>query len=1464
VSRIIVHLDADAFYASVEQAADSRLRGKPMAVGGEKRGVIASASYEARKFGVRSAMPTAQARRLCPKLIVLPGDYERYELFSQWMFAYCHDFTPEVEQTSIDEGYYELSAVSKPAVEVAETVRRAIGQRLRITVSEGIASNKLVSAIASKLNKPAGFQQIQAGRETEFLHPLPAKWLPGVGPVLEGRLHAAGLSWIRQVASTPTEMLHLLVGAQAPVLRQFAMGIDERPLLAAREPQKTFSQQETFASDLTDEGYVEALLRRMADRLFASVRAEGRSVRTLTVKVRYNDLAEDQASESLVEPTDLETDVYGRLAWLLHKAWKRRVSLRLVSLKLSQVHSACFRSELPLEARTRQQLATARLAPVIDELRRVRGHGVILRGHDFRLREPPLADLASASAPASARGATAGVRVRLRPLGGKPATPEPYVSLRNRSHYTFLDSTLSPASIVGLAKAHGMPAVGLTDIGNLHGVVEFVQAARAAGIQPILGAEVRLERGTLVLHVENARGYHHLCRILSRQADRAAARGEGESVANQQRAVLRPEMLAGQTEGLVAVSDDVSLADLFPGRFYRLVTGRPAAGKFPAVAAPAVHHGLPTERQKFDILQSIRTLTLLREPHPEKRMGGRLHFRTPAEMRVGCAATPEWLEHGREIAERCRFEMPFGKPQFPVFAAPDGSTSREFLRRLVGEGLRRRYGERFRRHEAQVDEELGIIGEVGYEDYFLITWDILQECRRRGISWITRGSAADSLVCYCLGISDVCPIRFDLYFRRFLNRERMSLNKLPDIDLDFPHDAKDTVVELIFAKYGTGHCAVVGGFSTFQMRSAFAEVAKVLGVAEREVRRFTERFPWSFRDPTAPDTVDTRSLAERLQGNLEARDLPVEEEPYRTALETAVFLDGMPRYPKMHPCGVVLSRQPMLELTPTFIAAKGYPTTHLDMDAVEAVGLVKMDILAQGGLAAMRDVTRWLQARGIALDLDRCVARDAATGALIQGDPTTPEPWVDPKVWSMIASGQARAVHHIESPAMTSLCRMSAVKDIDGLVAIVSVIRPGAANEGKKMSFTRRYQGLEPVTYPDPSLAACLRSTFGLVVYEEHILQICEAFAGLSPGRADVLRRALNKQKQDVLLEIHGEFVASATRRGHAMAKIEEVWDLVTGFAGYAFCKAHSTAYGVEAYQSAWLKQYFPVEFMGAVLSNGKGFYDPLVYVLECHRLGIRLRPPTVNAPGPMFEPEGSFLRVPLTRVKGLTERTCLQILKARQEGAFRSQVDFYHRVAPSREEFEAMIRVGAFDVFGETRTRQFWQAQHLCTTYGSTKDPNQGWLLPPAGLEALPSVPLEEPGRRQRLQWETELLGFAVSGHPLDLHDDIAWETYCPVERLAGHAGETIVTCGLVVEQRTHHQVTGEPMKFMTLADYTGMVETELFAQTYRSHALSTIRYPVLEVEARVEPFENGHGFSLRVLRAGAPRKRWEKEFQV
>ncbi len=914
MSRVIVHLDADAFFAAVEQAADPKLRGKAIAVGGERRGIIASASYEARKFGVYTPMPTMRARKLCPKLIVLPGNFERYEQFSNWMFGYCYDFTPDVEQTSIDEGYFDLSANRKKSpAEIALTIRRAIGQKLKIMVSEGIATNKLSSAVASKLTKPAAFNEILRGKEREFLHPLPNKWLPGVGPKTSLRLDAAGLAQICHVAATPLEMLELLLGNQAAGIRQFAHGIDERPLIPAREPQKTFSHQETFGGDLTDEDYVEATLRRMADSLFAKVREDGRSIRTLTVKVRYNDMVEDQLSESLFEPTDLETDVYGRLHEMLRRAWKRRVSLRLVSLKLSNVYDGRFRSELPLEVSAQRQDARSRVAVVIDELRKARGHSVILRGHDFLLRNGPRELLAEADGPPVTKKSKLQIIVRQRATS--------YVPLRCHSYYSFLDSTLSPTAIVQLAKQHELPAVALTDTGNLHGVVEFVQAAQAESIKPIIGGELRIGSHPLLLYATNATGYLNLCRLLSRHAE--GAESDEASVAAKQRQPLKRSSLAQHNDGLLAVSSDSTLAEFFAGRFYGAATLREGN-----IACPAVHYAKPEDRPRYDILQSVRTLTLLEHEHPDKRSGGRFHFRTPTEFGAMCAQRPEWIRATHEIAARCEFTFPFGKPQFPAFIAPDGSTSSDLLRRLVLDGLRSRYvGKRIvsdtgadvplTQVRAQVEEELSIIAEVGYEDYFLITWDLLQTCRERGIEWITRGSAADSLVCYCLGISDVCPIRFGLYFRRFLNKERMALHKLPDIDIDFAHDRKDDVVKIIFDKYGREYCAVVGGFSTFQARSAFADVAKVLGLSEHQVRRFTEHFPWSFGSSWEPTGFETARLVELLRVNPECSDMPLTEEPYKTAIETAGFLDGFPRHPKMHPCGVVLSRQPMHTLTPT-------------------------------------------------------------------------------------------------------------------------------------------------------------------------------------------------------------------------------------------------------------------------------------------------------------------------------------------------------------------------------------------------------------------------------------------------------------------------------------------------------------------------------------------------------------------
>jgi DNA-directed DNA polymerase III PolC len=1544
--RRIVHLDADAFFASVEQAADPRLRGKPIAVGGEKRGIIASASYEARRFGIYTPMPTIMARRLCPKLILLPGDFEKYELFSRLMFSYAYDFTPDVEIGSIDEGYFDLTGAHKSAVGIARTICQAIRQSLKLSVSEGIAANKLVSQIASKLKKPSAFESVESGHEAEFLAPLANKWLPGIGPKTAVQLNAAGLAFIGQIARTPVQMLNLLLGSQAPQLRRFATGIDERPVIPARAPAKSYGEQETFAADATDEEFLAATLCRMADKLMRKVREDSKSIRTVTVKVRYNDMDEQQAAESLSEPTDLETEIYSLTIALLRKAWQRRVSLRLVSLRLSNVYEGSFRAGLALDTMARRHDAQQRLVGAVDDLRQKFGRAALLRGHDFVLRSgdrraPAVVNIplqrsgsACGSAPPPERAHARRLAIVERQRVGnsfaraesnfspapelrfRVATPSPprsrphpsrithHVPLNLHSYYSFLDSTLSVKAIVELAKRHELPAIALTDKNNLHGAVEFAQTTTEAGIKPIIGAEIHWQGHKLCLYVQNQTGYQNLCRILNQIARIENPKAELQSSMLEvgcstfdtaSNFGLRPLAFASPTDGLLAVSSSSALAPLFPDRFYlgiisladyenlRLKSTTPLLHpSLPLVVSFPAHYALPSDRWKYDIVQSIRTLTLLRQAHPEKRLDGEYHFRPPAELQRLFVAHPELLANSREIADRCDFTFQFGKPQFPSYPTPDRSAPADYLRRLAMEGLHRRYPEeRAARLKPQLEEELAIILEVGYEEYFLVMWDILQECRRRGIEWITRGSAADSLACYCLEISGVCPIRFNLYFRRFLNKERMALNKLPDIDVDFPHDRKDDVIDLIFEKYSPKQAAIVGGFSTFQSRSAFAEVAKVLGVSEYQVRRLTERLPHFSR---------ASELAEATADSIECRDLPLQEEPYATALQMARFLDGFPRYAKMHPCGLVLSRQDMDEITPCFISAKGYPTTHFDMDSVETVGLVKMDILAQGGLAVMRDVQEMVKREN---------PKDAAHSEFGSRPsafdlPSPSGRFDDEQVWRLVSSGSARAVHHIESPAMISLCKMCDVRDIDTLIAIVSVIRPGAANESKKMEFARRYQGLSLTQYPHPSLEPCLGSTYGLVVYEEHILQICEAFAGLPPGRADVLRRALGKNKTELIDQIATEFAACARKLGRTEAEITLVWDLVVGFRGYAFCKAHSTAYGVEAYQSAWLKLHYPAQFMAAVLTNGKGFYSPLVYVLECHRLGIPFLPPSVNAPGPaftveenpkaelqnstlnvecsMFDADCSFgprpsaldlsIRVPALQTKGLTLRTKETIARERTRGPFASLADFYLRVQPLPEEMEALIRVGAFDEFGQLRTAQYWEYKSLAAREEGPKAEGVQLALGTSDFDLRSSFDLRpstfdltQPTRLDRLRAEEELMGYPVSGHPLELYPDIAWETYCPVNRLGQHIGQQIVTCGLVIEQRLFHQVTGEPMKFITIADWTGIIETELFAKTYRSYGLNTIRYRVLEITATVEPFENGRGHTLRVLRAGKPR---------
>ena len=1007
-----------------------------------------------------------------------------------------------------------------------------------------------------------------------------------------------------------------------------------------------------------------------------------------------------------------------------------------------------------------------------------------------------------------------------------------YAALHNHSYYSLLDSTMPPGQIVAAARASGMPAVGLADRDTLAGAVAFYKHARAAGIHPVIGSEVTLAGGTtLVLLIENARGYRNLCRLLTARIEHP----EG----------LTPDCLQQFSEGLICLAgprseiaraiqsnadpapalhflrgvygpnlvlemtphtdEDLYLARLFAtlGRRYRV----------PLVTACDTHYLAPADRPRYDILAAMRTLTLLNQSHPEKLPPGRRHWHSEEEMARYFGGLRQAMENTLRVAERCRFDFELGDIRFPKFPCENPVA---LLRAKVEAGVERRYGpDAEPRVRERLERELSVIEEVGYAEYFLVFADLVEWCATQNIWTLARGSAAGSLVCYVLGISNVCPFRFGLTFERFLNRERMQFAKLADIDLDLPWDRRDEVIRHVFERYGEEHVAMIGAVHTFQGRSAVADIAKVYGIPEREARRFTEHIPWMRGD-----------AAEAVRRTPECSHLPYNEEPYKTVLAMAGEFDGIPRHFAMHPCGLVISGDAIADRMPLFRSSKELLTTHYAMDDVEELGLLKMDLLGQAGLSVLRDTLQNLEeSRGLRVELEGIDWKDEAT-------------------WEAIATGNARGVFHIESPAMTGLLVMSDCRDIDCLTAVESIIRPGAANEGRKRAFARRHQGLEPVSYAHPSLEPLLKDPYGLMAFEEHILLVANGFAGLPWGRADQLRRALVKNRDPQLIDSLGdEFRECARQLGRTAEETERVWVLLREFAGYMFNKAHSAAYAVEAFAGAWLKTRYPAEFLAAVLTSRRGFYSPLLYVLEALRQGARFLRPDLNASDPRrFVVAENTILLPLDQVKGLTQNALDRITAGRP---FHDIGDFFRHVKPSRAEWLALLKAGAFDVFGEPRGRLFWRLQRLemaAPPRGSSR--GDGTAL----IEA--ELPAEfDPAAELRARWEHEVLGFPVSVHPLEYFaPGRDWRRYLSAADLTRRQqslyGKQVRVCGLVVADR-HHPTGDGTMKFLTLADWTGFLEVSLFARVYREYGHKTV-HPVLGIEATVDPFDNRKGFAL------------------
>ena len=869
----------------------------------------------------------------------------------------------------------------------------------------------------------------------------------------------------------------------------------------------------------------------------------------------------------------------------------------------------------------------------------------------------------------------------------------------------------------------------------------------------------------------------------------------------------------------------------------------------PLVATNNVHFLRPEEHLHHRAVNAIRTGGLLTTVAAPEITSGEAWFKPAAEMQRLFPDHPELLRATLEIAERCNLQLELGKLILPEFPVPEGETPDSHLRELCFQGVWQRYKRPQQEVFSRLAHELAVIEKWKLAPYFLLVWDIVEEARRRGIPAVARGSAASSMVTYCLGISRVCPLRWGLYFERFLNEQR---GDCPDIDIDICGARRDELLDYVYKRWGKEHVAMIGSFITMHARLAVREVAKVFGVPPGEVNRFTKRLPHR----------PVREILRAIRDLPECQNLPVNDEPWKTILQVALRLDDAPRHMGIHPCGTVISARPLTRLTPLERATKGIVVTQYDMNAIEALGLIKMDLLGQRGFTTMslaldnieKEATEVKEVKEVKERRD--VAPDGATPC--------PQPRVidfdaipenDRATCDMIAAGRTIGVFQIESPAMRSMLRMMKARTLDEVAVALALIRPGAAEYGSKELFVKRLRGQE-VTYAHSSLEPILGDTLGVCIFQEQVMKIAQTVGSMSLAEADLARRASAKYSGRKDRErLRGKFLLAAGMMGLTGAQREEAWMMVEKFAGFGFCKAHAATYADISYRMAYLKTHHTAEFLAAMCSAGAGFYHVSAYVEEAKRWGITVRLPSVNHSRMEYTAETGAdgrraLRVGLMQVKGLRIETILSILRTREEsGAFRSLEGFLRRVPVERDEIEALIKCGTLDEVGDdagrkTRPEMLWRWSFL-QTKGKNAPPGLTIPLETANTlftrtqpedavsMALEGMPAAEYTPEQKLRYEREILEVCVSGHPLDFlpRNGEVWS-----DELAGMPGKRVALCGWVVTYRHVGTKNYRNMMFVTLEDQRGVYEAVLFPEAYERYGGLIFETRTLRVTGRVE----------------------------
>lgn len=1059
-----------------------------------------------------------------------------------------------------------------------------------------------------------------------------------------------------------------------------------------------------------------------------------------------------------------------------------------------------------------------------------------------------------------------------------------FVPLHLHTQYSLLDGAIRTKPMLELAREYRMPAVAITDHGNLFGVIEFYEEAMKAGIKPIIGCEVyvapnsRFEKKShgiaeasyhLVLLVRDIKGYKNLMKLVS------SAYLEGFYY----RPRIDKELLEQYSGGLLGLSSclkgeipflllqgNIDAARESALRYKRILgaenfyleiqdNGIPEQKKvnrmlielgkelhIPVVATADSHYLRREDAKAHDILLCLQTGKTINDKERMRFSTDEFYFKSPEEMKAAFREIPEVVLNTREIAERCNLDLKLGEINLPYFEVPEGFTKESYLEELARKGLEdllkkakpvpvptcrdNRGSENREIYIRRLESELEIIKSMGFAGYFLIVWDFIRYAKQNNIPvGPGRGSAAGSLVAFSLGITEIDPIPYGLLFERFLNPERISM---PDIDVDFCMDQRDKVIEYVTKKYGPDHVTQIITFGTMAARGVIRDVGRVLDIPYVEVDRVAKLVP----------NIPHITLEEAVQSEPRLKEMIETDQRIRELIGIAKSLEGLTRHASTHAAGVVISQNPLTEHLPLYRGQGGEITTQYDMNAIEKIGLVKFDFLGLKTLTVIDMAERLIRGREESIN-NFCVKEVSLE---------------DQETYELLSSGNTCGIFQLESPGMRELLIKMRPQTFEDLIALVALYRPGPLGSGMVDDYIKRRRGLVPIKYEIPQLENILKETYGVILYQEQVIEIANILAGFSLGEADILRRAMGKKKPDEMEKQKKLFINGARSKGISEKKAEKIFDLMAYFAGYGFNKSHSAAYAMIAYRTAYLKAHYPLEFMASLLTCEIDNTDKIArYIGECREMGIRILPPDINRSYKEFTVEDGNIRFGLSAIKNVGTTAIDSIITAREEkGSFSSLFDFCERVdlrKVNRKVLEVLIKAGAFDSLGSRRS-QLMQVLETAIERAESlkKEAANGQVSIFESVRAieapsshdLPEIP--EWSENQILAFEKETLGLYLTGHPLASYEAELNSLTISSSRINDLPDRQEVTVGGIVN-RIKRMTTkkGEKMASLTLEDLEGTIEVLLFPDIFKRYSEDLFNDSPLIITGDIDKAENG-----------------------